>query len=89
MRLRVPGVASALYRLAKQELCVQDTSEQATAMVGRRRGCEIPLARGIADDSDFVIFAVDVETMRLETALRTAARPDDYRRWMAEGLAPP
>ena len=74
MRLRVPGVASALYRLAKQELCVHDTSEQATAMVEWRRGGEIPWHEALPTTSDFVNFAVDVDTMRLETAPRT--QPD-------------
>ena len=79
-----------LCRLVNQELCLHVAWEQAGAMVDRVTAKLRDYAWGevLPTTSDFVIFAVDVETMRLETALRTAARPEDYRRWMAEGLAP-
>ena len=67
------------YRLVNQELCLQDAWGQAAAMVDRvtAKLRDYPWGEVLPTTSDFVIFAVDVETTRLETSLRTAARPED------------
>jgi hypothetical protein len=80
----------ALCSKANREIATKDKWSAGRSLLTRvaasLRAVDWPPILPVSED--FVVYAVDFELASLRKALRGAARPEDFKRWVREGLVP-